>query len=914
MQSLPIMLLLLLLISPVALVASVPSNQLINEAQQASRTGNYKAALIHLKNAAKDEPDSIPVKLALAELFIQTGLGSQAAIELDKALFLGANEDKIQLLRIKSQLIQGQFSKVTSEISKILKIQPKDIGRIRALQGQAYLNLGNIEKARSLFLRGSRLAPDSLEVQVGLARLYSIDNKNKKAKLLIESLYKQYPYNTNVLLLMGNLYRQEQKYTQAYNLFKTAVEIQTGNTAARLGMVTSLVGAGDFLQADSAVKELLSVDAEHETGNHLQAVIAYQLKNYTKALQAIQIIKKNNRHHKGVLLVSGSIYYQQGQFDAAETDLKGYLDHKPDDSGAQKILSAIYLKRNQGSKAIELLETDEPSSDIAILSLLSSAYKMIGNTQKSQLYLEKALKLAPDNTKLLAQHRLNAVTDNSSQIVNLIDDKFENFQTVGLPKILQLLNTDNEEAIKLIKNYQKTAPNNVILHNLLGQAYLKNNELGNAKASFNHALEANPDYLPARITLARMAYSQGDKKNGAREYQYILRKDPDNETVMMDLAKISQKENNINDMLTWLNKARRSNKSSIASRIILNRYYSGINELDKALLISNELVDIQPQNIQILKLHADNLLKSNDLSQAIRIYKKIVELSPESAQAYYWLASSQFLWKDYKNARKNFAEVIAIQPEHIISRNAIIKIDLIFKKYDSALTQVDELIEIKPDISLSYETKGDILMRSNMPKKAINSYKKALSLQENNYLLVAKVAKAYALTNQLEQAAKTFETWLETHPKNTKIRMMLATLYQQTGQIQKARIHYEFIIKKNPDNLPAINNLAIIYASLNDPKAFEYAEIAYSLAPENSNVLDTLGWLLLNNGEHKRALKLLKEGVNNNPSDFDLRYHYAVALEKNGLKKEAKTQLNMIVPVPGKFEARNEAKKLLQSL
>ncbi len=914
MRSLPIILLLLLLISPVALVASVPSNQLIKEAQQASRTGNYKAALIHLKNAAKKEPDNIPVKLALAELFIQTGLGSQAAIELDKALFLGANEDKIQLLRIKSQLIQGQFSKVTSEISKILKIQTEDIGRIRALQGQAYLNLGNIEKARSLFLRGSRLAPDSFEVKVGLARLYSIDNKNKKAKQLIESLYKQYPYNTNVLLLTGNLYREEHKYTQAYNLFKTAVEIQTGNTAARLGMITSLVGSGDFLQADSVVKELLSVDAEHETGNHLQAVIAYQLKNYTKALQAIQIIKKNNRHHKGVLLVSGSIYYQQGQFDAAETDLKDYLDHKPDDSGAQKILSAIYLKRNQGSKVIELLETNDPSSDIVIISLLSSAYKMIGNTQKSQLYLEKALKLAPDNSKLLAQQRLNAVTENSPLIVNLIDDKFENFQTIGLPKILQLLNTGNEGAIQLIKNYQKTEPNNVILHNLLGQAYLKKNELENAKASFSRALEAKPDHLPARISLARIAYSQGDKKNGTREYQYILRKDPNNETVMMDLAKISQKENNIDDMLTWLNKARRSNKSSIASRIILNRYYSRINEVDKALLISNELVDIQPQNIQILKLHADNLLKSNDLSQAIRIYKKIVELSPDSAQAYYWLASSQFLWKDYKNARKNFTQVIAIEPEHIISRNAIIKIDLIFKKYDSALSQVNELIEIKTDVSLSYETKGDILMMSSMPVEAINSYKKALSLQKNNYLLVAKIAKAYALTNQLEQAAKTFEIWIESHPENTKIRMMLAVLYQQSKQIQKAKIHYEFIIKKNPDNLSAINNLAIIYASLNDPKAFEYAEIAYSLAPENSNVLDTLGWLLLNNGEHKRALKLLKEGIDSNPSDFDLRYHYAVALEKNGFKKEAKTQLNMIVPVPGKFEERDEAKKLLQSL
>ncbi len=900
--------------SPLILQAESVDDDL-NSARQAQQKGKFNEALIHLKKAVQKNPDNIAVHLTLTKLYIQRGMGAQAEIELDKASYLGATPKDTQLLKIKSQLIQGKFKEVTSQINAVLNINPDDIGRIRALQGQAWLNQGNIHKARSFFLRGARLAPDTLEVKTGLARLYTLDNKQKQAKVLIEELYKQHPDNADVLLLMGNLYREQQQYDKALEIFKATTAIQPGNTAAWIGTITSLIGEGKYEEADKSVKQLLSVDAEHETGNHLQAIIAYHLKNYAQAQQAIKIIEKNNRNYKGILLVAGSVYYQLGKLDLAEQKLREYLDIAPDDLGARKMLSAVFLKRNQGSQVITLLKPYENTNDYSLFSLLSTAYRLVGNQEKSQYYLDKAVRLAPDNTLLLTQQRLNNALSGDSEALTLKDENFEQFQAIGLPKILLLFKRkDFDTATALLKSYQAKEPKNLELYKLLAQAYQLTGKPALARQSLNKALKINSSYLPARIALARLSLQQKDIASSKREYQRILSKDSSNETAMLDMARISLIENNEKEMLTWLHKARRANNTSVRSRLLLNNYYQSKKQFDQALKYSAELVEIQPENITFLKINAANLLQLKNFSQAIRNYKKITKINPESTQAWYWLGSAQYLWKDYNNARKSFLKVLQLQPDHLIARSALIELELGAKQYQTALDQARELIKLHPKSQIAHETLGNVLLLKKQPEEAIKIYKEGLALQNNNYLLVNKIARTYAMTGNLDKAIETFESWLITHPDNTKIRMTLAILYHQNGMFEKARQHYELLIQQEPDHVSAINNLALIYAKLNNPRSLEYAEIAYSRDPDNGAVLDTLGWLLLQNNEEQRALKMLKQAITANPADFDIRYHYAAALVKNGRKKEARNQLNMIVPVAGQFTARKDAKALLESL
>ena len=916
-----LLLFILLLFSTSQTIAQSRGNNAITEAlsatQHAIDRGEFKTALLYLKNAAQQYPNNSKIKIALADLYIKTGYGKEAEIELDKAGYLGIKKKDTELLKIKAQLIQGKFADVTSQINKVLSLNSKDIGRIRALQGVAFLNQGKMNKARQYFIRAAKLAPDALETRIALARLEILDNKAEQARYQIISLYSDHPYNANVLLMMGNLYRKEKQYIQAETLFNKVISIQPGNTAARIGLAITYISSDQLQKARSIIAKILVIDAENEAANHLLAILFFTTKEYRKALYPIGLIEKNNPDHKGLLLVSGSVYYELGKLNYAEKKFKKFLLYDPGNLSAKKLLAKVYLKKQQAEKVIPLLIPYKESKDTATLALLNRAYKAIGDEQKAVEFYNKIVKINAQDPQTLKYTGFdNSLADNPQKI-NLQDEQFKEFNSTGLSLIFQLLKNNHiNSALKLIKHYQTKEPGNSVLYTLLGQAYWQEGNLDNAQINFKKALKLDPKQLEPRFNLARIALEQNDIKKSELEYLGVLGVNPYNETAMIKLAQLSYAKKNTDAMLNWLNKARENNKMSIQSRLILHNYYSLNKDLDNALIISNELYKIQADNLNILKLHADNLLKAKEFDSAIKIYKEMIALQPDSATAYYLLASVQYLTNDISNARINFSKVVSLEPDNIIARNALIRINLNSKSNNlsQSLFQAGELIAINPNIALSHETLADVYLLKNKPEKAIKSYKTALSLQNNNPVIANKIARTYTRSGNTKAAAEILEQWLKKYPGNIKIRLSLALLYQKEQKLEQAAKHYEAIIGLFPEHLSAVNNLALIYNQLDDPKALEYAEIAFSLAPSNTAVLDTLVQVLVKSKNHSRILSLLEKAIKANPSYAIFRYYYALSLVEKKKNKEAIKQLNMVIHANINSKIKKQAKKLLQKI
>ena len=89
----------------------------------------------------------------------------------------------------------------------------------------------------------------------------------------------------------------------------------------------------------------------------------------------------------------------------------------------------------------------------------------------------------------------------------------------------------------------------------------------------------------------------------------------------------------------------------------------------------------------------------------------------------------------------------------------------------------------------------------------------------------------------------------------------------------------------------ALINLVWAYQEQDVATGLEYAEQAYELSGESLDVADTLGWLLVKDGDYKRGLPLLQGAVNRAPHILEIRYHLAVALDKAGCQDEARKEL-----------------------
>jgi Flp pilus assembly protein TadD len=104
-----------------------------------------------------------------------------------------------------------------------------------------------------------------------------------------------------------------------------------------------------------------------------------------------------------------------------------------------------------------------------------------------------------------------------------------------------------------------------------------------------------------------------------------------------------------------------------------------------------------------------------------------------------------------------------------------------------------------------------------------------------------------------------------------------------------------------------------VYQQKGNPQARSLALQAYILLP-GTQTADTLGWILTQNGDSAGGLPLLRQASATAPTDYRIRYHYAVALDKAGNVDEAVRQLTQVIGAKGNFREKTEAQALLDEL
>ena len=117
-----------------------------------------------------------------------------------------------------------------------------------------------------------------------------------------------------------------------------------------------------------------------------------------------------------------------------------------------------------------------------------------------------------------------------------------------------------------------------------------------------------------------------------------------------------------------------------------------------------------------------------------------------------------------------------------------------------------------------------------------------------------------------------------------------------------------------PLQAAALNNLAWLYYAAGDARALATARAAEALAPKNGDVVDTLGWILLNEGDTKAALEKLRTAYRLKPDSEDIALHLATAESQAGFPAEAKKRLDELKARAPAIVERDEYQKLRERL
>ena len=902
-----LLVLLSILVWPVSSLAST-AEEYLKQAEDYINKGEYNAAVIHLKNSLLLESDNAQARLMLGKAYIKMGDGASAEKEVTIARDLGLDKTEWLVPLGQAYLMLGRNDEVLREITLEEDYPAKMRADILILQGNAYLAKRELQEADTRYTEALQLRPDDTGVLLGKASLAVNANEPEKALALVERLLSREPANVKGWLFKGEILRLQGKHKEAVDAYNHVVSNVPDNILGRIGRATSYIAIKDYDNALNDINYVHNKWPKLTSANYLQAVVYFNNEDFELATETLQLVLAVAPDHLQSHLLIGTVFYLQDQLNQAQKHLEIYLDKVPGQLSATKILAATYLKLKQPDNAIPILvQALEPApEDAQLLVLLGAAYLQTGDVDRGMENLEKAASIIPDaaaiRTQLGIAHR--ATVDLEQGLI----------QADALLILTHLQKKDYLNALKDAEALAGKMPDHPLPYNLLGATYLAMQDNANARKAYEDALKVDDKFQPARLNLARLDQQEGKTKAAERQYQAILAKDDANTSAMLGLSRLASATGDSAASLQWLVRAHNARPDAVVPGMLLAERYLQVGEADKALGVTETLIVAHPRERTVLRLRALAQLQTKDYAGAIITLRTLTEVLPQSPEAHYLLASALLKQAEQASARRHLDKALILQPGYGPALIALVSLEINEKNFDDALAVARNLQQSHPDAATGYELEGDIHMAAQHFTEAVSSYKTASGMAMNAKI-TRKLYTAQSRSGQKqEEAIGTLQQWLADHPDDLAMRMMLANALSGHGQRDEAVRQYQKILEADPKNLMALNNLAWAYQEQDVVRGLEYAEQAYELAGERPDVADTLGWLLVKDGDYKRGLPLLQGAVKRAPHILEIRYHLAVALDKAGRQDEARKELQRLLRSDKNFQGIEPARELLKRL
>jgi predicted Zn-dependent protease len=274
--------------------------------------------------------------------------------------------------------------------------------------------------------------------------------------------------------------------------------------------------------------------------------------------------------------------------------------------------------------------------------------------------------------------------------------------------------------------------------------------------------------------------------------------------------------------------------------------------------------------------------------------------------------------KDFAGARGLLMEGLARTPGSPPLLVALVTLASREGGPEAAVKRAEELAR-DPANPAAAVLKGDVLMAQSHFAEAAAAFRAQLtSLPKDDprtALLQIRTAQATAAAGKPDEAAAMLSAFVAAHPDSTAAEQVLSSLDLNAGRLPQARAMLETVLTREQNNVAALNNLAWIRQHDGDlPGARELATRAYLLRPTPATG-DTLGWIVLAQGDVSDALPLLRDAAQDAHASPAIVYHYAAALARAGQKEAAVTRLKALLGnADVRFAEKPEATKLLADL
>lgn len=481
-----------------------------------------------------------------------------------------------------------------------------------------------------------------------------------------------------------------------------------------------------------------------------------------------------------------------------------------------------------------------------------------GELQKSLEYFHKCISNDPKH---------HAAMFELSKLYFMIN-KFE--LSAKFAEKASLLNPENDWYVKqAVKSYQKIK------------------DYDKAAAFINRLIQLEPDNKQNYLNLANNYIYAEDYKSALEVYNSTIDKFGFDEGVKMQIKQI----------------------------------YLNTGKYSKALKTIEELIEYDSLNTDYLGMAADIHKGMEEFDKAMQYYKKILQIKPNNGKVHLALAD---YYSMQGNGDKAFEEIkTAFKSQNL---DIDTKISILLKLYKSndaqANKDADELMEIlenvHPDEAKTQSMKADFLLKQKKLAEAKLYYKKALKLDNSNYLLWEQLILINNKLKEFKEMHQNSAKALEYFPQHSSLyyfnALSLYELKKYKKAVEEINLGLNFTYK-DVHFIDFYNLMAKVNIGLNDyEEVFYNYEKVLSYDSTNTEALSNYALnLIKQNQDSEKADELIKKAIKHKPGNNYVKYVKSYQLYSNNKYEEALKLIEEVITKEERLEYYNLALLISES-
>ena len=517
-----------------------------------------------------------------------------------------------------------------------------------------------------------------------------------------------------------------------------------------------LKSQGFYKQAIEMLYKALTIEPDNIEILAQLAQLHILLEDNDRAKYYIDKVLEKNPNHEEMLILLADIYLKEDNLEKAkEVSQKIYEINNSDENLARKLKILNKLKNYD-------LILDEGIEDgtSEVLFEVAKAYYYSGNDKKALKYLERANSLDSENedimnflARLYYEHK---EIDKAEILFNRLAKTKPSAQVMDYLGQLSLDERKYSLAAEFFSKANSLDTKNPKYAYNLASAYFMNGWVEEASVYFHKAICLDPMNIEYHYSAAYMYYQCNNFTKAKNELNTILEMEPKHKQATVLKAMIEAKQGN-----------------SLVAK----------NEL-KSVIEKDDTDDFAYYALAIV--YKDLLLKD----EAKEYLRKAIKLKPDSLTYLSELLDLETESKDFDEALKTAHKLIEINDRYVPSFVSMAEIYDEQKNYERLYAVAQDIIDLDENCPKGYYYNAIALFAQGDRTFAIESLKKAITLDLNNAVLYIKMSEFCQYEGDLENAYMWAVEAADIDERNYKYRWLCANLADLLHKVEDASRYF----------------------------------------------------------------------------------------------------------------------------